>query len=118
AAKAEAEDELPPQLLHQHVGHRKGRVTDFQWHPTDPWVIMSVSENCAGSDDEAAADGSLQVWRISDLVYRPAEEVVAELEEHRQFIMRGTSPADKDKGREKDKAAKSERDKAETDAAS
>jgi hypothetical protein len=25
----------------------------------------------------------LQIWRISDLIYKPEEEVVAELEKHR-----------------------------------
>ncbi|KAG2435598.1 hypothetical protein HYH02_011890 [Chlamydomonas schloesseri] len=86
--KAE-DDGLPTQLIFQHLGHRLGRVTDFQWHPdpAEPWTLISVSDN---TGDEAA-DGTLQVWRISDLIYRPYEEAVQELEQHRQFILHGNT---------------------------
>ncbi|KAG2438631.1 hypothetical protein HXX76_005179 [Chlamydomonas incerta] len=85
------DDGLPPQLIFQHLGHRLGRVTDFQWHPdpNEPWTLISVSDN---TGDEAA-DGTLQVWRISDLIYRPYEEAVQELEQHRQFILHGNTGA-------------------------
>lgn len=47
---------------------------------------MSVSDNTIeGEQAEGAKSGggTLQLWRISDLLYRPEEEVVKELEEHR-----------------------------------
>ncbi|PNH03646.1 WD-40 repeat-containing protein MSI4 [Tetrabaena socialis] len=94
-AAAAAEAELPPQLVFQHLGHRFGRVTDFQWHPSEQWTIISVSDNSGVTDD--GADGSLQVWRIMDLIYRPLEEAVQELEKHRQFIMHGSVEKAKDK---------------------
>lgn len=51
------------------------QVVDFQWHPTDPYTMVSVSD--------AGAGGTLQIWRISDLIWRPIDEVLRELEEHR-----------------------------------
>ena len=45
---------------------------------------MSVSDDASGT-----GGGTLQVWRVSDLVYRPEEEVVAELEPYREFIVTG-----------------------------
>ena len=41
------------------------QVVDFQWHPEDPYTMMSVSEEEAG--------GALQLWRICDLVTKPGE---------------------------------------------
>ncbi|EIE23954.1 WD40 repeat-like protein [Coccomyxa subellipsoidea C-169] len=69
---------LPPQLMFHHAGHRS-QVVDFQWHPTDPYTMVSVSD--------AGAGGTLQVWRISDLIWRPIDEVLRELEEHRDYIL-------------------------------
>ncbi|EFJ52946.1 hypothetical protein VOLCADRAFT_30886, partial [Volvox carteri f. nagariensis] len=66
-------------LIFRHLGHRSGRVTDFQWLPSEPWTLISVSDN---SDDDHN-DGTLQVWRIMDLIYRPYEEALAELDQHR-----------------------------------
>jgi hypothetical protein len=39
---------------------------------------MSVSE-----DSDEAAGGTMQIWRINDMIHRPQDEVVAELEQHR-----------------------------------
>ncbi|CAL8462585.1 g2118 [Coccomyxa elongata] len=69
---------LPPQLMFRHAGHRS-EVVDFQWHPTDPYTMVSVSD--------AGSGGTLQVWRISDLIWRPIDEVLKDLEEHRDFIL-------------------------------
>lgn len=98
--------EAPPELLFKHVGHKGGKVVDFQWCPDDPWLIMSVSENTAreGSEDEDEQDGSeseaygrkgggaLQIWRINDLLYMPEQEALAELEAHREWILHGRQP--------------------------
>ena len=39
--------------------------------------MASVSENNVG--------GTLQLWRINDMIWRPEDEVLAEMEEHRCF---------------------------------
>ena len=55
------------------------QVVDFHWNPAEPFTIMSVA-------DESALEkggGTLQLWRISDLLTRPEEEVLTELEAHR-----------------------------------
>lgn len=49
-----------------------------QWNPADPWTFFSVADE-AGE----GGGGTLQLWRVSDLVYRPEEEVLAELEPYR-----------------------------------
>lgn len=77
----------PPELIFKHIGHRFGRVTDFQWLPGEPWTVISVSDNSGVADD--VADGSLQLWRINDLIYRPYEEALRQLEEHGHFILTG-----------------------------
>ena len=56
------------------------QVVDFQWNPYDPWTFMSVSDDVS---DELGG-GTLQLWRVNDLIYREESEVLAELEKHRQ----------------------------------
>ena len=53
-------------------------MVDFQWHPSDAYTMMSVSEDDKG--------GTLQLWRICDIVWRPEREVLAELEQHRYCL--------------------------------
>ena len=68
-------------------------MVDFHWNPAEPFTLMSVA-------DDSALDkggGTLQLWRISDLVTRPEEEVLAELEPHRRDAchrteLHGTGP--------------------------
>ena len=55
------------------------QVVDFQWHAGDPYTMVSVSESGEG--------GTLQVWRISDMIWRPIDEVLAELEQHRWELL-------------------------------
>ena len=50
-------------------------MVDFQWHPTDPYTMMSVSEDQGG--------GTLQLWRICDLVTQDEKEALAELDKHK-----------------------------------
>ena len=55
-------------------------MADFQWVPSDPpdpFAMASVSDNGVG--------GTLQLWRINDMIWRPEDEVLAEMEEHRCF---------------------------------
>ncbi|RMZ53608.1 hypothetical protein APUTEX25_003142, partial [Auxenochlorella protothecoides] len=73
---------VPPQLVFQHAGHRSP-VVDFQWNPADPWTLLSVSDDVG----EQSGGGTLQLWRVSDLITRPEEEVLAELEYHRSAVL-------------------------------
>lgn len=74
---------IPPQMMFQHAGHR-APVVDFQWNPADPWTFFSVADE-AGE----GGGGTLQLWRVSDLIYRTDDEVLAELEQYREFIITG-----------------------------
>ncbi|DBA66351.1 TPA: hypothetical protein ACH3X2_002340 [Trebouxia sp. C0005] len=71
-----------PQLVFSHAGHRAS-VVDFQWNPHDPWTFMSVSDDVS---DELGG-GTLQLWRVNDLIYRDEAEVLAELDKHRDHIL-------------------------------
>ncbi|XP_074295526.1 WD-40 repeat-containing protein MSI4-like isoform X4 [Silene latifolia] len=44
--------------------------------------LHSVSDDCSSS----AGGGTLQIWCIIDLLYRPEEEVLAELDEFRSNV--------------------------------
>ncbi|PIA64329.1 hypothetical protein AQUCO_00100066v1 [Aquilegia coerulea] len=72
----------PPGLFFQHGGHRD-KVVDFHWNTSDPWTIVSVSDDC----ESTGGGGTLQIWRMSDLIYRPEEEVLAELEKFKSHIL-------------------------------
>ncbi len=80
AAGSTCSDDPPPELIFQHAGHVDSPVVDFHWSPAVPWTCVSVSENKNGG-------GTIQAWRISDLLYRPEAEVLAELEKHRESIL-------------------------------
>jgi hypothetical protein len=53
-------------------------VVDFQWNPASPWTFFSVADEAG-----LGGGGTLQLWRVSDMVYRPEEEVLVELEQYR-----------------------------------
>ncbi|XP_039161243.1 WD-40 repeat-containing protein MSI4-like [Eucalyptus grandis] len=65
----------PPRLFFRHAGHRD-KVVDFHWNSSDPWTIVSVSDD----GESTGGGGTLQIWRMIDLIYRPKEEVLAELD--------------------------------------
>ncbi|XP_071723057.1 WD-40 repeat-containing protein MSI4-like [Rutidosis leptorrhynchoides] len=69
-------------LFFQHAGHRD-KVVDFHWDASDPWTIVSVSDDC----ETTGGGGTLQIWRMSDLIYRPKEEVLAELEKFKSHVV-------------------------------
>lgn len=79
-----------PGLLFQHAGHRD-KVVDFHWNAYDPWTIVSVSDDC----DSTGGGGTLQIWRMSDLIYRPEEEVLAELEKFKAHVVECASKSEK-----------------------
>ncbi|GER37115.1 WD-repeat protein [Striga asiatica] len=72
----------PAGLFFQHAGHRD-KVVDFQWNAYDPWTIVSVSDDgeCFGGG------GTLQMWRMTDLLYRPKDEVLAELQKFKDHVV-------------------------------
>ncbi|XP_052183253.1 WD-40 repeat-containing protein MSI4-like [Diospyros lotus] len=76
----------PPGLFFQHAGHRD-KVVDFHWNEADPWTVVSVSDDC----DTSGGGGTLQIWRMSDLIYRPEEEVLAELGQFKSHVVECTS---------------------------
>lgn len=71
---------LPPQLFFQHRGHR-AQVVDFQWETHDPWTLVSVSDDVG--NEGGGGGGTVQVWRVSDLLTRERAEVSVELDAHR-----------------------------------
>ncbi|PSC71637.1 WD-40 repeat-containing MSI4 [Micractinium conductrix] len=87
AATKRPRSATPHQLMFQHAGHRSP-VVDFQWNPADSMALFSVSDEAG-----AGGGGTLQMYRISDLVYRPEDEVVAELEQWREYILTGQEAA-------------------------
>ncbi|KAL8171644.1 hypothetical protein V2J09_023448 [Rumex salicifolius] len=75
----EKRKDYPPGLFFKHAGHRD-KVVDFHWNAIDPWTVVSVSDDSAGG-------GTLQIWRIIDLLYRPEQDVLAELDQFRSHLL-------------------------------
>ncbi|KAK1360270.1 WD-40 repeat-containing protein MSI4 [Heracleum sosnowskyi] len=67
-------------LFFRHVGHRD-KVVDFHFNSSDPWTIVSVS------DDTETGGGTLQIWRMLDLLYKPEEEALADLEKIKSHLL-------------------------------
>ncbi|XP_010433073.1 PREDICTED: WD-40 repeat-containing protein MSI5-like [Camelina sativa] len=84
--KSERAPKSPDGLFFQHAGHRD-KVVEFNWNVLDPWTIVSVSDNCESS----GGGGTLQIWRLSDLIYRAEEEVLTELEKFKSHVFTCTS---------------------------
>lgn len=68
-----------PELMFRHVGHNQteSKITDLDWLPssTDRWCMASLSESLNGGS-------TLQMWRMTDLIYRKKEDVMEELRQH------------------------------------
>lgn len=75
---------VPSELLFQHNGHHCV-IVDFEWNRKDPWTMLSVSDDVASGN----GGGSLQLWRISDLIHRPEHEVLQELQQHARWVVSG-----------------------------
>jgi histone-binding protein RBBP4 len=86
AAKKSKLSCAPKELIFQHAGH-KTSILDFQWNPYDPWTIASVSD--APTKSGNAFYGTLQMWRISDMIYRPEEEILKDMEANKEYILTG-----------------------------
>ncbi|KAJ9551169.1 hypothetical protein OSB04_015214 [Centaurea solstitialis] len=70
-----------PGLFFKHCGHRD-KVVDFHWNVYDPWTVVSVSDDV----ETISGGGTLQIWRMSDLIYRPRDEVLTELEDFKAHV--------------------------------
>ncbi|XP_075095478.1 WD-40 repeat-containing protein MSI4-like [Nicotiana tabacum] len=79
--EAKSQDDPPPGLFFQHAGHRD-KIVDFHWNASDPWTIVSVSDDL----ETSGGGGTLQIWRMSDLLYRREEEVLAELQQFKDHV--------------------------------
>ncbi|VFQ74518.1 unnamed protein product [Cuscuta campestris] len=86
-AKVGEDTQAPVGLFFQHAGHRD-KVVDFQWNASDPWTIVSVAQE---SESSGRGGGTLQIWRMLDLLYRPKEEALAELQKFKDHISQCTS---------------------------
>jgi histone-binding protein RBBP4 len=73
---------VPAGLFFQHTGHRD-KVVDFHWDASDPWTVVSVSDD----GESTGGGGTLQIWRMIDFLYRPEEEVLAELDSVRPQLL-------------------------------
>ncbi|CBI35947.3 hypothetical protein AAG906_029470 [Vitis piasezkii] len=71
----------PPGLFFRHAGHRD-KVVDFHWNASDPWTIVSVSDD----GESTGGGGTLQIWRMIDLIYRNEDEVLAELDNFKAHL--------------------------------
>jgi histone-binding protein RBBP4 len=60
----------------------RDKIVDFHWNSSDPWTIVSVSDD----GESTGGGGTLQIWRMSDLIYRPEDEVLAELENFKTHL--------------------------------
>lgn len=88
-AAKKAKLSTPKELLFQHAGH-KTQIVDFQWNPYDPWNIASVSQDTWGPHGKGGVfHGTLQMWRISDMIYKPEEEIIKEMEVNKEWILTG-----------------------------
>ena len=68
-------------LFFKHAGHRD-KVVDFHWNASDPWTVVSVSDDC----DVSGGGGTLQIWRMSDMIYRDEDAVLAELRNFKSHV--------------------------------
>ncbi|KAK3018688.1 hypothetical protein RJ639_003119, partial [Escallonia herrerae] len=78
----EASDPPPPGLFFRHSGHRD-KVVDFHFNSSDPWTIVSVSDD----GESTGGGGTLQIWRMMDLIYRPEDEVLTELDKFKSHML-------------------------------
>ncbi|XP_060189358.1 WD-40 repeat-containing protein MSI4-like isoform X1 [Lycium barbarum] len=81
AETKDTEDDPPPGLFFQHAGHRD-KIVDFHWNTLDPWTIVSVSDDL----ETNGGGGTLQIWRMTDLVYRTEKEVLSEMQHFKDHV--------------------------------
>ncbi|KAG9143290.1 hypothetical protein Leryth_010215 [Lithospermum erythrorhizon] len=74
--------DTPSGLFFRHAGHRD-KVVDFHWNASDPWTIVSVSDD----GESTGGGGTLQIWRMMDLLYRPEEDVISELDKFKDHLL-------------------------------
>ncbi|KAL8217219.1 hypothetical protein R6Q57_024056 [Mikania cordata] len=60
----------------------RDKVVDFHWIVYDPWTVVSVSDDV----ETTSGGGTLQIWRMSDLIYKPRDEVLTKLEDFKAHV--------------------------------
>eukprot|EP01083_Nonionella_stella_P051576 136958_1 len=67
------------ELFFRHAGHRTS-LASFDWLSGGPdsWTLATLSDD---SGHSAMGGGTLQIWRVTDLLTRPEDEVVREIEQ-------------------------------------
>ncbi|KAI8375997.1 NURF complex component [Radiomyces spectabilis] len=53
----------PPELMFMHSGHTS-KISQFDWNPTEPWMIASTAE-----------DNVVQVWQMSRKIYAEGDKL-------------------------------------------
>ena len=62
-------------LLFRHSGHRAS-IVDFDWNSCSPWTMVSMSDD---SQNPRLGGGTMQVWRISDLLHKSGNDFESHL---------------------------------------
>lgn len=79
------------EVLFRHLGHRTP-IVDVQYNPHNAWVLASVSDDSA--DEARGGGGSLQVWRVSELIYKSPARDPAWARELDQVLSKQLAPAE------------------------
>ena len=58
-------------LLFRHSGHRAS-IVDFDFNRNSPWTMVSMSDD---SQNPRLGGGTMQVWRLTDLLYKTGVDV-------------------------------------------
>ncbi|XP_078151925.1 WD-40 repeat-containing protein MSI4-like [Carex rostrata] len=77
-----------PGLFFQHSGHRDA-IMDFHWNPAEPWTLVSITVDISST----IGGSTLQIWRMSDMLYRPEEDVLRELDHYKELLKICDPPA-------------------------
>lgn len=94
-AEMEPWDTTPAELMFKHMGHR-APVVDFDWNAKSPWTIATFS------DDGALGGGTLQMWRVADLVYNEQPDFLEKLQHVLDTEQNGADKVVSDKNVEED----------------
>lgn len=77
--------------IFSHVGHRSGKVVDFQWCEADPWSLLSVSDDTEAEELETGSAGGggeprYPAWRstarMPPFILRVAAKAHAHVDAH------------------------------------
>ena len=97
-------DGLPEGLIFRHMGHRAS-IVDFDWNENSPWTFASMSDD---SQNPHLGGGTLQVWRLTDLLYKSLDFADGSSEvEWKEELKDALLKAEKQEGKKKRSGASS-----------